>query len=246
MFQEPDLNSTFTAICTEATKEARKSTSDLGLAGNTKKRATPNTNDPTLSEVIDAMIDTDQIQGRQNVLEHGVSVYRWVWKFYRLMEGDDRDAQDPSDRLRVPSWLTDNWKMFEELISTNMELIKRYTVFHDIGKPYVREVGEDGKVHYPSHSEASAELSLKLFKNPELSELIRFDMFFHTCKAEDVEEAFRTRDTRLLLINLFVSLCEVHSNAELFGGFDSTSFKIKWKQIDKRGRQLLRLIQNNN
>jgi hypothetical protein len=34
----------------------------------------------------------------------------------------------------------------------------------------------------------------------------------------------------------------ITSNASMFGGIESTSFKIKYKQLDKRGNQVLKLI----
>jgi len=37
----------------------------------------------------------------------------------------------------------------------------------------------------------------------------------------------------------------VHANASMFGGIESTSFKIKFKQISKRGKQILNLIKEN-
>lgn len=39
-----------------------------------------------------------------------------------------------------------------------------------------------------------------------------------------------------LVLYLIAGLAEVHSNAKMFGGMDSTSFKIKWNQINKRGK----------
>jgi hypothetical protein len=44
------------------------------------------------------------------------------------------------------------------------------------------------------------------------------------------------------VLTLLTSLCELHSNASMFGGIESTSFKIKYKQLDKRGNQVLKLI----
>lgn len=41
--------------------------------------------------------------------------------------------------------------------------------------------------------------------------------------------------------NLIAGLSEIHANASMFGGIDSTSFKIKWKQISKRGKKILAL-----
>jgi hypothetical protein len=36
------------------------------------------------------------------------------------------------------------------------------------------------------------------------------------------------------------AVAEVHANAPMFGGFESTSFKSKMKHLDRRGKALLR------
>lgn len=57
----------------------------------------------------------------------------------------------------------------------------------------------------------------------------------HKFKAIEIEDFIKIPDCITLLI---AGLCEVHSNASMFGGIDSVSFKIKWKQIDRRGREI--------
>jgi hypothetical protein len=66
-------------------------------------------------------------------------------------------------------------------------------------------------------------------------------MVFHTIKSDEVEE-FLNNSLQTVLTLLVTSLCELHSNASMFGGIESTSFKIKYKQLDKRGNQVLKLI----
>jgi hypothetical protein len=41
------------------------------------------------------------------------------------------------------------------------------------------------------------------------------------------------------LTHLFVGLCELNSNAQMFGGSGSDSFKIKYKHLDKVGNKYL-------
>jgi hypothetical protein len=36
-----------------------------------------------------------------------------------------------------------------------------------------------------------------------------------------------------------MAMAEVHSNAQMFGGENSDSFKIKAKHLEKRGRQVM-------
>ncbi len=66
-------------------------------------------------------------------------------------------------------------------------------------------------------------------------------MDVHCLKGENVEEFSRNPLATSLLIS---ALSEVHANASMFGGIESTSFKIKWKQIDKRGRQVFEKMPN--
>jgi hypothetical protein len=73
--------------------------------------------------------------------------------------------------------------------------------------------------------------------------LISKDMVFHTIN--QIRWSWRILNSNSLqtvLTLLVTSLCELHSNASMFGGIESTSFKIKYKQLDKRGNQVLKLI----
>jgi hypothetical protein len=65
------------------------------------------------------------------------------------------------------------------------------------------------------------------------------DMDIHILSADALKE-FSERPEAISL--LITGLAEIHSNASMFGGIESTSFKIKWKHLNKRGRQLLNLM----
>lgn len=51
-------------------------------------------------------------------------------------------------------------------------------------------------------------------------------MFFHLARTKDLNIEFSSMHWTLLL----VTLAELHANADLFGGFKSESFKIKYKR----------------
>jgi hypothetical protein len=76
-----------------------------------------------------------------------------------------------------------------------------------------------------------------------VQELIKMDMDIHCLKSEGLDEF----DDRYECVSLLVTgLSEIHANASMFGGIESTSFKIKWKQIDKRGKQILNKFVEKN
>jgi hypothetical protein len=72
-----------------------------------------------------------------------------------------------------------------------------------------------------------------------IGRLIEMDMDLHKLKADGVAEFSQRPEAATLLL---VALAEIHANAELFGGIESTSFKIKWKQIDKRGKAIVQCL----
>ena len=67
-------------------------------------------------------------------------------------------------------------------------------------------------------------------------------MVLHTIKSDEVEDFIKNNSIKTVITLLVTALCELHSNASMFGGTESTSFKIKFKQLDKRGKQILKLI----
>jgi hypothetical protein len=68
-------------------------------------------------------------------------------------------------------------------------------------------------------------------------------MDFHVLKAKDIEDFSNTKYSISLILS---ALAEIHSNAKMFGGIDSVSFKIKWKHTNKKRRQVINLIKNKN
>jgi len=136
-----------------------------------------------------------------------------------------------------------------------------YTTMHDCAKPYCKVTDKDGKVHFPNHAKKSYDIWMELIiRHPReylsrpvrglkektigevVGDLILHDMDIHTMKANDISPLISRLGSRTVITLLLVALCEVHSNAEMFGGTDSTSFKIKWKQIDRRGKAICKKI----
>src|SRR3546814_20997329 len=70
--------------------------------------------------------------------------------------------------------------------------------------------------------------------DPEIGDLIGMDMDVHLLKGDDVESFSKRPQARALLIT---ALSEVHANASMFGGIESTSFKIssEERRVGKEG-----------
>jgi len=107
-----------------------------------------------------------------------------------------------------------------------------YHVFHDCGKPYCLQVDEDGRRHFPGHAQISSSTWASLYPEDHTTiELMRLDMWCHTAKAEDREHIAKHPLGPTLILTAYA---ELHANAAvLFGGFDTDSFKIKRKCLDK-------------
>lgn len=222
-FYEPDLNDELTSICLYADKDVRKKVSYLPLLGKKQKL--------TYQQVIYDMIATPQTD-TQNVLEHGISVNKYF---------NDLTSSNPIFEWKLPTWFTEN----KDYILSNIhskDIIKEYQVMHDCGKSYCMTIDEDGKRHFPNHAQVSFDTFSKISDNKVVADLILKDMVFHTIKSDEVEDFVKSNSIETVLTLLVTSLCELHSNAAMFGGIESTSFKIKFKQLDKRGKQVLNLL----
>lgn len=165
----------------------------------------------------------------QSVLQHGLSVKNHVFQLIDYLKTEHIVGE-----WKLPDWLTQyRHHLKDKLLSLN--IIEEYTTYHDCGKPYCITTDNDGKRHFPNHAEVSYSTWLSVGGSPQAAQLMKMDMIVHTMKATDVD-SFAQRPEAITL--LLTGLAEVHSNAKMFGGLQSDSFKIKWNQINRRGKAI--------
>lgn len=236
-FREPDLGDEITTLLLLPHKDNRKLLSNLPLSGkatNVDMRA----KEQQIRQLSFDMMACDQTKG-QNVLQHGRSVREHYFALVDHLEG--LHDLNKTDNWKLPTW-ADTYK--EQILSSlpSRYIMDRYLTLHDCGKPAVREVDEDGRVHFPNHAESSGKIYRETFgeqANDTVAYLIEHDMEVHMLKAADIPE-FVSHETAVA--QLLAALSEVTSNAAMFGGVESTSFKIKYKQIDQRGKAIMKAL----
>lgn len=183
--------------------------------------------------LVEKMKACEQMPG-VSVLEHGLLVE----KRYLDLIAFIRDGEEPRLEWRMPDWILHpaiKPRLLDE------RTMREYIVYHDCGKPFCLVTGDDGKRHFPNHAEVSRKVWLSFGGDQTVADLIGMDMDIHLLKEDGVAE-FAKRPQAIPL--LLTGLSEIHANAEMFGGIDSVSFKIKWKQINKRGKSILRHLES--
>lgn len=188
--------------------------------------------------------------GKSNALEHGVQSR---WYFSAVLHALSRAAGAPVpparyypvyqghlDSVKVPSWAlvpaNAKW-LLGAIAKFNYKEICEYLFNHDVGKAFCMTVDENGRAHYPNHAEVSSQVWAKAGGSALVCELMRKDMLVHKASAEDCVGLARDP---LMPVLLLASVAEINANAvPIFGGFESDSFKIKMKHIERRGNALL-------
>jgi hypothetical protein len=70
-----------------------------------------------------------------------------------------------------------------------------------------------------------------------IGSLIAGDMRAHLADPSDVNSFCRSPFAAIWILTAFA---ELHSNAQMFGGIESTSFKIKWKKLNRFSKRILK------
>lgn len=183
-----------------------------------------------INNLINKMKECQQMEGL-SVYDHGISVREYLFDIIHHLRYNKPLKND----WKIPDWVFDN----KDYILSNLmddDTLKLYTELHDCGKPFCLEIDSDGRRHFPNHSEVSYQIFNKFYNNKDSAELIRMDMDFHLLKSIDLE---KFSESKYAITLMLTALAEIHSNSIMFGGMDSTSFKIKWKHINKKGKQVL-------
>lgn len=164
---------------------------------------------------------------RMNVLEHGYSVFEHFEDLYNhLLLGTALKKV-----WKIPDWV---YEIDPSKFPAYSD-IQDYLIYHDCGKPICRVVDDEGKQHFPNHAQVSFERWKEYSTNTVVGELVSQDMLAHTVKGEDTLAFLKLDNAPLLLLS---ALSEIHSNSVMFGGIESTSFKIKWKHLNKLGKKM--------
>ncbi len=170
-----------------------------------------------------------------NMLEHGEDVRAWYVELRRIILDDQSLKLESRFDWVLPSWINSPI-VRNHFLTADDESIRLYQIYHDCGKPLCREVDDEGRQHFPCHAATSKRRWLECGGSQHVADLIGMDMDVHLLKADGVAE-FASRPQALTL--LLTALCEVHSNAQMFGGTDSAGFKAKYKKIDRFGSRIV-------
>jgi hypothetical protein len=196
----------------------------------------------SFSEMEEAMRNCHQTAG-QSVLAHGESVCD---HFFSLLDHLKGTVDLAGEVWRLPDWLdTYRAKLLDNLHPEGR--LRLYTTYHDCGKPYCRQIDKvTGEQRFPDHAKVSRYIWACVGGNDIVGHLIGEDMVIHLASAEDidfkVQNEWSCEDSVTLLL---AALAEIHSNAKMFGGVGSISFKMKFKQVEKRGRRICKFWFDN-
>jgi hypothetical protein len=181
--------------------------------------------------LIEAMRQCEQMPGL-SILAHGEMVH----EYYLDLRNHILNQQPLRFEWRLPEWIASPALWGKRLSESVLE---EYAKHHDCSKMLCREVDQEGRVHFPNHAALAEQTWLKVGGDPQAARLMGMDMDIHLLKAEGLAEFCGRPEAASLLIT---GLCEVHANASMFGGINSTSFKMKWKHIDRRGKQIALML----
>lgn len=238
VFREPDLADQVTALALGPSPRTRPLCANLPLAGRPTSRTMQDSlrhREARIRALCARMEDCEQTPG-QSVLAHGTSVR----EHYRaLVEHLNADIDlNQFTNWRLPAWV-DRYRSQLAAQCLPPRVMDAYLTMHDCGKPDVLSVDDEGRRHFPGHSAASERTYREVFSHDpdvvQVAELIAHDMDIHLLKAVGVEEFSAGPHA---VAHLLAGLAEVTSNAAMFGGVESTSYKIKFKALTSRGNAI--------
>lgn len=232
-FVEPDIGFGITSIAVEPSDKTKKLCSSFPLAGKSS-HVTP-LNLSLIHEYVDIMQRCFQTKG-VSILDHGLMVENILFSDLIPFLKSEKLVLD----YKIPDWLSNNKQKI--LFSLPSEYtLRKYTRFHDIGKPWCSTIDEHGKQHFPNHSKESQKRYLDIFPAEILvGELIFHDMDIHKLKDCQVEDFVKSNKN--YLTHLLVGFAEIIANSSMFGGMETENYKIKYKQLERRGNAIFRAI----
>lgn len=247
IFREPDLGDEITALAFNPDSKVPAFLSQLPCAGRNLTQDNVLRKKEQAKRLLTSQMMTCEQAPGQTILQHGQSVREHYFALVEHLKGNI-NLHD-YDNWLIPEWFDEYREQILKSLPSNY-VMDRYLTLHDCGKPEVLTVDGDGKRRFPNHAEQSAETFRQTFANvgtSETVELIEYfilhDMDMPLLKADQVDDFLQQPYP---IAKLVAALAETTSNAGMFGGIDSTSFKIKYKQLNQRGKAITSKLFNDN
>lgn len=175
----------------------------------------------TIEELHTSMHSCMQTEG-MSIWQHGVDVHEKYLHIIDILS--DKSEND----YNLPIELFDIYKNYPVI---DIEIMKHYHVYHDCAKGMCLEIDENGRRHYPEHCYWSMKQYSYLFPDRGIEQFMVFhDMDFHTMKTAELYPLSMSHCAFSLYLT---SWAELTSNAIMFGGLTSDSYKIKRKKLVK-------------
>lgn len=204
--------------------------------------------------------------GSQTVYEHGLSVAKYcfdfvmhtyfgkplirTWSIDKILDSNIMHVvknilvlDNNHDDIIIDN--PDSQQIFHNIKQNSILMydILTYCLYHDCGKPYCRTVDCNGNTHFLNHELVSYKKWMEAGGSKFIGDLILYDMAIHRSTIKELNNMFDNISIIQWCILIISALSEVHSNAEMFGGLESISFKIKLKKIFKNVKHIIKKIQ---
>ena len=159
-----------------------------------------------------------------NTLQHGQMVYDHYCLLINQLQNGEHDQP----------LLIELYQQLKKNLPPK-ESLHRYMLYHDCGKFLCLTIDENGKQHFPDHAKWSAEQFTCIFPHDGFTwALIRRDMDFHSLRGDQITELWKNPLAPILYITAWA---ELNANAEMFGGHESDSYKIKRSRLIQAGKK---------
>jgi hypothetical protein len=219
----------------------------------------------SLDDLKQIMLAGEQSSGT-NYYEHGKQVAEAFEQLMNLMKQKKAEIQvspvdDQHIKWRLPKWLVNNQQWIYDALVPKMEVYRTFQIWHDCGKPFVKQLDEARRAHYPDHALVSSQAYLAAGGSAEIASLIENDMVCHHLRSVPETKLLSQTEPDFLAL-MVTAVCEMHvcQPAMPFGpNEDATEvvddscpldltqlpgFKIKLKRVEYYGKVMMKQLRS--
>lgn len=206
----------------------------------------------SMDELKQYMLSGEQSIG-VNYYQHGEQVAQQFIALMNLLKTGEAqtkiDHSSPRRRWVLPKWIVNHQQWIYNKLVSQMDQYYIYHVWHDCGKPLIKQLDAQQAVHYPDHALVSSKAWLAAGGNNYIATLIENDMVPHHLRSVDEAQQLAKNDPHFLGL-MVTAVCSLHVCSPSTKEGDTcpldltttAGFKIKMKRIAFYGKWMMRIL----